>query len=187
MGEETENYNHHVILYDSLKNEKYKILNIENLISPYTQVFINNEVIAFPEYFREGWKLLIYNLKEGSLKEEEIQTLTKGEYPRAFWFEKGYLVYVSSLNVLYSIDLELGEQNIVSNKAGRGLVFAGNCIYTEVGQLWVYNFEKNSKELLYDNTTHWISDIQLNNDVVSTIATHNNEGEIYCYLELLKE
>lgn len=187
VGEETESYNHHVILYDSLKNEKYKILNIENLISPYTKVFINNEVIAFPEYFKEGWKLLIYNLKDGSLQEEEMQSLTKGEYPQSFWFEKGHLAYVSSLNVLYSIELESGEQNIVSDKAGKGLIFDGNCIYTELGQLWVYNFEENSKGLLCDNTTHWIQGIQLNNDVVSTITTDNNEGKIYYYLELLKE
>lgn len=184
VGEEdAEEYNHYIIMYEAQKKQKKSIFNIENVINPYLKPYINSNVIAFPEYFKDGWFLLIYDIEKEIMSKEPLIFLTDGEYPRNFHMIDNHIIYGSSQNILYALNINTGKQDIVSDRFSSGEIVGDRFYYIELGQLWRYNITTNSKEELYNSKEYWISGFEVNNQILSTVADQNSEGNIFYYLE----
>lgn len=184
IGEQIgENYNHYVIMYDPELEQRTPIFNIENVITPYSNAFVNKDVIAFPEYFKEGWFLLIYDIKKDKITKESLPLLTEGEFLRSFYMKDEFIIYSSSLNVLYTINADTGEQNIISNRFSDGQILGNHFFFEELGEVWSYDLYKNKKENIYQSDDLWISSLDLNNNILSSTVMHTNKSNTFYYLE----
>lgn len=187
VGEEAkEIYNHYVVVYDRETNEKQNIFNIENVVTPYMQVFLEDDIVAVPEYFEDGWKLLIYDMNKQTLRREKMEFVTEGEYPREFWFQNDHIIYSSQLSILYSRDINSDEMNIVANGGVKGKVYDGKCIYSNSGSIEVYDIDSNTTEVLYEaeiGKDFYFGGVSLDNNIFNATEYNSGDNELPYYIE----
>lgn len=153
VGEEKQDgLYHYVYLYDEGVNKV--IFEVRNVIVQYLSPYIDEKVLAIPDYFEDGWYLMIYELDTHNTRYAEMPFLTEAEFPYAFHVADTQIIYSSCYSVIYLMD-EKSDGFEIIHDGGGGLhdcsVLLGNDLYfIDIGDLWRFDLLQKKKEVVYE-------------------------------------
>jgi hypothetical protein len=178
VGEEFEgNYHFYVNVYDGHENKK--IFHVENNIeTPYMSPYMDETQIALPNYFEDGWYMMIYNFDTDKIQYAKMKFLSEGEYPQIFHINGSKIIYGSNFKVLYLVDMENNEFKVIHYGGGAiesSAYLANNFYYIANGSLWKFDIDTMKKMLLKEH-------IAFADDLYFLRITKNETG-IYISLE----
>ncbi len=184
IGEEKEeNLNHTVMLYKN--DELSHVFTIQNVVDPFTPVFLSEKYLAYPEHYEDGWALLSYHLEEDELSIHSLEFLVEHEFPRAVFLLDEVLIYKSSTDLWYIKETKTGNVHLIASTTEGGQYLDGFFSYTNGGDVWAYDIKNNTNILISENTDNHqnhITRVQLQNNAMTGIS-FDIEKEIYYFHE----
>ena len=184
VGEEFEgNYHFYVNVYDGHENKN--IFHIENNVeTPYMSPYIDETQIAFPNYFEDGWYMMIYDFDTDKIQYAKMRFLSEGEYPQIFHIIGSKIIYGSNFRVLYLVDMENNEFKVVHYGGGsieKSAYLANAVYYIANGSLWKFNLDTMEKTVLKKHVA-FADDLYFlrltKNETGIYISLENETGEI---------
>ena len=153
VGEEkTDGLRHYVYLYHEGVNEV--IFEVENVVIEYLSPYIDEKVLAVPDYFTDGWYLMIYELDTKNVRYAKIPFLTEGEFPYTFYVADEQIIYSSCYSVIYVKEEDSDGFQIIHDNGGglhdRSALFETDLYFIDGFDLWRFDLLEKKKEVLYD-------------------------------------
>lgn len=168
VAEKLENgeYHQYVKLYHSQSGETEEIFDIRNVVYATEEPYLDEETVAFAEYYEDGWYLNIYYLESGETVREPLAFLVDNEFPFAWSVCGDKLAYHTGLDMLYAKEIGNKEIKVITNGRGGGL---GKCALIQEGyyysgfgsEIWMYNYETGKNELAFSEEGYSASAVKI--------------------------
>ena len=153
VGEEKmDGLRHYVYLYHDGVNEV--IFEVQNVVIEYLSPYIDEKVLAIPDYFTDGWYLMIYEMDTKDVRYVKMPFLTEGEFPYTFFVADAQIIYSSCYSVIYLKEENSDGFEIIHDNGGGlhdcSVLFESDLYFIDGFDLWHFDLLEKKKEVLYD-------------------------------------
>jgi hypothetical protein len=181
IGEEIDGDIMHKIMLYKPNEDVIETLKIKNIMNPYSVPKMNDGIITFPEYFSDGWHMLYYDIASQQTLIHKMSFISQMEYPRYFTVINNNMVYISSFNVLYMIDMNTDKWSIIDHGVHTVGILEDNIIYSTSG-LYIYSIKQDKTTKVFDYEDMFCGYFIQDKDKISLIGQEYTTDDKYLIL-----